>query len=103
MMLSARAIASEIADSDAGEFLPSYYVNCRPARMHAAIRITHFLPSILNHECSVFAFLFPHILFATMNSPFYQRLRENLYSGFRSIPVGGEPSQKVIVVVTVIK
>jgi len=45
MILSARAIASEIADSDAGEFLPSHCVNFRAARIQAAIRITRFLPS----------------------------------------------------------
>jgi hypothetical protein len=45
MILSARAIASEIADSDAEEFLPSHCVNFRAARMQAAIRITRFLPS----------------------------------------------------------
>jgi hypothetical protein len=45
MILSAKAIASEIADSDAGEFLPSHWVNFRAARMQAAIRITRFLPS----------------------------------------------------------
>jgi len=45
MILSVRAIASEIADSDAGEFLPSHCVNFRAARMQAAIRITRFLPS----------------------------------------------------------
>ncbi len=45
MILSARAIASEIVDSDAGEFLPSPCVNFRAARIQAAIRITRFLPS----------------------------------------------------------
>jgi hypothetical protein len=45
MILSASAIASEIADSDAGEFLPSHCVNFLAARMQAAIRITRFLPS----------------------------------------------------------
>jgi hypothetical protein len=45
MILSARAIASEIADSDPGEFLPSHCVNFRAARMQAAIRMTRFLPS----------------------------------------------------------
>ena len=45
MILSARAIASEIADSDAGEFLPSHCVNFRAARIQAAMRITRFLPS----------------------------------------------------------
>jgi hypothetical protein len=97
MMLSARAIASEIADSDAGEFLPSHYVNCRPATMQAAIRITHFLPSssIMSVACSPFV---RHNEFA-----FLSATSGNLHSGFRNIPVGGEPSQKVIVVVTVIK
>jgi hypothetical protein len=45
MILSASAIASEIADSDAGEFLPSHCANFLAARMQAAIRITRFLPS----------------------------------------------------------
>jgi hypothetical protein len=45
MILSAKAIASEIEHSDAGEFLPSHCVSLRAARMQAAIRITRFLPS----------------------------------------------------------
>src|SRR5580693_3435889 len=45
MIRSARAIASEIAHSDAGEFLPSHCDSFRAARIHAAIRITRFLPS----------------------------------------------------------
>ena len=45
IILSARAIASEIALSDAGEFLPSHCDSFRAARMQAAIRITRFLPS----------------------------------------------------------
>ena len=48
MILSARAIASEMADSDAGEFLPSHCVNFRAARMQAAIRSTRFLPSSMS-------------------------------------------------------
>lgn len=34
-----------MADSDAGEFLPSHCVNFRAARMQAAIKSTRFLPS----------------------------------------------------------
>ena len=45
MILSAKAIASAMADSDAGEFLPSHCVNFRAARMQAAIKSTRFLPS----------------------------------------------------------
>jgi hypothetical protein len=48
MILSARAIASEMADSDEGEFLPSHCVNFRAARMQAAIRSTRFLPSSMS-------------------------------------------------------
>ena len=45
MILSARAIASEIADSDAGERLSSHCDSLRAARMQAAIKSTRFLPS----------------------------------------------------------
>ena len=45
MIRSARAIASEMADSDAGECLPSHCVSLRAARMQAAISSTRFLPS----------------------------------------------------------
>ena len=45
MILSAKAIASEMAASEAGECLPSHCVNFRAARMQTAIRSTRFLLS----------------------------------------------------------
>jgi hypothetical protein len=45
MILSAKAIESEIAHSDAGECLPSHCDSLRAARMQAAIKSTRFLPS----------------------------------------------------------
>jgi hypothetical protein len=45
IILSARDIASEMAASDAGVFLPSHCDSLRVARMQAAIKSTRFLPS----------------------------------------------------------
>jgi len=71
MILSARAIASEIADSDAGEFLPSHCVNFRAAR-NAGSNQNHALSTLIHdHECSVFAFCSPQL-----HSPSFHRLRE---------------------------
>ena len=57
MILSARAIAAEMADSDAGEFLPSHCVNFRAARMQAAIRSTRFLPSPMSASVAYSPFI----------------------------------------------
>jgi hypothetical protein len=45
MIRSANVIASPMADSDAGECLPSHCVRLRAARMQAAIKSTRFRPS----------------------------------------------------------
>src|ERR1700677_69217 len=57
MIRSARAIASEIAYSDAGEFLPSRCDNFRAARMQAAMRITRYLPSSMKMSLAYSPFI----------------------------------------------
>ena len=58
MIRSARAMASEIAYSEAGEFLPSHCDNFRAAGMQAAImRITRFLPSSVTTSVAYSSFV----------------------------------------------
>ena len=76
MIRSARAIASEIALSDAGEFLPSHCDNFRAARMQAAIKITRFLPSSTTMSLAYSSFVRYSENLLILGDPFNSRFRK---------------------------